>query len=320
MIILKFTLQYYGGVFKEKLMAKNKILVVDDEKKIRDLLLRLFKMNNFETGIASNGNEALEIIKQTENKYQIVLTDIEMPELNGLDFIKAAKEINPELVFIVMTGYGSVDYVIEAMRLGAIGFIKKPLSIVELTSTIQKAETIINARNISVEAYKFINNITKNFEFTTYELHHNIDMLINYLIFELKGSKINRAIVDNATLALYEALTNSIENGNLGLDKSINRDSEIDVFDEFLQRKSDRLKEEQFAKKKIKIEANYYQDKVSFTITDEGKGFEHKKYLANLKENIYSDRLSKGIFLIRSISDKIEFNDKGNQIIIEFNL
>lgn len=118
-----------------------KIIIVDDERIIRKGLERSIaweSMGCTVVGTASNGVEGLEMI-ETLNP-DIVLADVKMPQLNGLDMADAALQINPLLKFIIISGYSDFDNVKKAMKLSAVDFIQKPVSDLELTDAISKAK------------------------------------------------------------------------------------------------------------------------------------------------------------------------------------
>lgn len=113
-----------------------KILVVDDEKHIRDSCIKLLQRKRFDAQGAADGTEALE--KIGKEVYDLVLLDIRMPGMDGIEVLRRAKEIVPNLVVLILTGHGTIDTANEAMGLGAAGFIRKPIAIEDLAETIDE--------------------------------------------------------------------------------------------------------------------------------------------------------------------------------------
>jgi DNA-binding NtrC family response regulator len=111
-----------------------KILVVDDEKHIRDSCIKLLQRKRFEAEGAASGEEALEKVEKAV--YDLVLLDIRMPGMDGIEVLRRAKKIVPDIVVLVLTGHGTLETASEAMSLGAAGFIRKPISIENLAETI----------------------------------------------------------------------------------------------------------------------------------------------------------------------------------------
>jgi len=104
----------------------HKILIVDDETNIRMTLKQCFTAEKYDIDMAVNGQEALEKIKA--NTYDIVLLDIRMPGLTGLEVLEKVRDNNINVDVVMMTAYGSVEKAVEAMKLGAIDFIGKPFT------------------------------------------------------------------------------------------------------------------------------------------------------------------------------------------------
>jgi DNA-binding NtrC family response regulator len=116
-----------------------KILVVDDEVLIRDMVQRgLTQIGGYLVEVAQNGQEAIEKIEK--DIFDLVLTDLMMPEMSGMELLKLIKGTRPELMVIMMTAYGSIETAVEAMRVGANDYITKPVDINELLIHISKAQ------------------------------------------------------------------------------------------------------------------------------------------------------------------------------------
>jgi len=115
---------------------QKRILVVDDEENARIALSKLLVREGYEVSLAGNGNEALRFLQGRE--VELIITDINMPEMNGLTFLRELSKSYPESNVIMVTAYGEVESYIEAMNLGAFEYINKPLKIDELKNVIRK--------------------------------------------------------------------------------------------------------------------------------------------------------------------------------------
>jgi two-component system response regulator HydG len=113
------------------------VLVVDDEKTIRDTLEKALEKENYRVLLAGDGREGLEILHN--DTVDVVLTDLKMPGLDGITFLKTVKQIAPDVEVIVMTGYGTIDTAVEALKEGAYDFIQKPFKRITITRAIRKA-------------------------------------------------------------------------------------------------------------------------------------------------------------------------------------
>ncbi|MGA2515720.1 MAG: sigma-54 dependent transcriptional regulator [Thermodesulfobacteriota bacterium] len=116
-----------------------KILVVDDEAPVRDIVRKgLSQMGGYGVEVAQNGVEAIEKIEK--DVFDLVLTDLKMPEMDGIELLKTIKGTRPEVMVILMTAYGSIETAVEAMRIGANDYITKPVDLNELLIHISKAQ------------------------------------------------------------------------------------------------------------------------------------------------------------------------------------
>ncbi len=97
--------------------ASKRILVVDDEARMCDSLDQLLSGNGYEVSTSQSGRDAIDRIKKEH--FDLVLTDIKMPEFSGLDILRAGKEVDPELIVIMMTGYASLETALDAIKNGA---------------------------------------------------------------------------------------------------------------------------------------------------------------------------------------------------------
>ncbi len=113
-----------------------KILVVDDELLLRDVLFDYLSRQGYEVLMASNGEKALEIAQN--NRFHLALVDIKMPGISGLDVTAKLKELYPQIIVIIMTGYPSLNTAISAIKLGATEYIVKPFRLDELNRIIAK--------------------------------------------------------------------------------------------------------------------------------------------------------------------------------------
>lgn len=113
-----------------------RILIVDDEENTRIGLSKLLSQEGFEVCSVPNGQEALEYLKSS--RVNLVISDINMPEMNGLTFLKELNRLYPSTHVIMITAYGGVESYLEAMNLGAFEYIHKPIKIEELKSVMEK--------------------------------------------------------------------------------------------------------------------------------------------------------------------------------------
>jgi DNA-binding NtrC family response regulator len=118
-------------------MSGEKILVVDDELFVRELLFEFLSKEDYEVVLADCGEKALELIKSEPT--EVALIDLKMPGMNGIETLKKIKEVRPSTLSIIMTGYPTLESSIEALRCGAYDYVMKPFKLNELKSSLEKA-------------------------------------------------------------------------------------------------------------------------------------------------------------------------------------
>jgi len=112
------------------------VLIVDDEENARIGLKKLLVLDGFQVGAVSNGYEALEYLAR--ESVDLVITDINMPEMNGLVFLRELNRSHPAINVIMVTAYGGVESYLEAMNLGAFEYLNKPVRIEELKAVMAR--------------------------------------------------------------------------------------------------------------------------------------------------------------------------------------
>jgi DNA-binding NtrC family response regulator len=116
---------------------KPRILVVDDEPVVRESIRDWFSMDEYPIEMAASGPEAIERLNET--RWDILLTDVKMPGMDGLELQQRARKIDPELTVIIMTAYASVDSAMQAIKEGAYDYVTKPLDPEDLEQIINRA-------------------------------------------------------------------------------------------------------------------------------------------------------------------------------------
>jgi DNA-binding NtrC family response regulator len=120
-----------------KTLNQGRILVVDDQINIVKLLCDFLSKNGYKAVGYTSANQAIKALK--EQKFYLLLTDLNMPEMSGIELLKAALEVDPTLVGIVMTGHGNSKTAMEARKVGAFDYVLKPFKFPELLLTVSRA-------------------------------------------------------------------------------------------------------------------------------------------------------------------------------------
>jgi two-component system nitrogen regulation response regulator NtrX len=139
----------------------SKILVIEDEAAIRRVLIKIIseESDSYDVEEAENGLDGIEKIK--DNDYDLVLCDIKMPKMDGVEVLEKAKKIKPEIPFVMISGHGDLDTAVNTMRLGAFDYISKPPDLNRLLNTVRNA---LDRKVLIVENKRLKKKVSKNYE------------------------------------------------------------------------------------------------------------------------------------------------------------
>lgn len=281
------------------------VLVVDDALADRALAAALAaKWEGCHVLTAVDGNDALEKIQ--EERPDIVLTDIQMPELSGLELVGAVKDEFPGIPVILMTAEGSEDLAAQALRCGAASYVPKRRLAEDLVNTLKLVYmTCIGERNRSQLMHYMIETDTT---FVLHNdlavLHSTVDQLLSMLRCLPLADKTERTRVG---IALTETLTNAYFHGNLEL-----KISPEESQDSVEQRAAARRLESPYAERKIRVRVQISRQRAIFTVRDDGPGFDTESIAPTELNASSSGR--RGLTMMCSIMDKVEFNSRGNEV------
>ncbi|QDU96477.1 ATP-binding response regulator [Lignipirellula cremea] len=287
-----------------------KILVVDDTHMARIQVGGLLAVcANWETVFAKDGQEALECI--AADHFDLVLTDLVMPVMGGLELVERIKKLHPQMPVILMTSQGNEHIASDALRAGAASYIPKRMLGDNLVSTVRSVLDVCHERTSYSRIGPYLRSNRLQF------VIGNDGGLISPLVHVLQEQMLNEAIVDESerirvAIALEEALSNALYHGNLELSSEL-RESENDLYFEVAQQ---RRQIAPYLGRSILIEAIRNQEEVRIMIRDEGPGFDP----TNLPDPTDPENLEKvhgrGLLLIRTFMDKVIHNDRGNEITL----
>jgi len=164
-------------------MERKKILVVDDEESMRHMLTLILKREGFEVRAVEKGSQALQLVES--ESFDFILSDVVMPEMDGLSLLQALKQKKSDATVIMMSAYGNLDTAVEAMKRGAYDYVNKPFKPDEILLTLRKAEERENLRqqNIRlqrelVEKHSFDNIVGKSPKMI--EVYDTIEKIADY--------------------------------------------------------------------------------------------------------------------------------------------
>ena len=292
-----------------------KILIVDDEPTLREFFAEILKRKGFETLKAADGVEGLKIFNQEHP--EIVFTDIQMPNMNGLDFLSEIRKKSLETIVIIITGLGSEEMTLEALRRRANDFLRKPVQPKVLFPIIEKYKTIMEDKTKFEKTKNFF--IQKNF---SVELENNLEIVpevVKRLMSETWDS-ISEEKRLGVRLGLLELIVNAIEHGNLGISYEEKKAAMEESFEGLESLISQRLENSAIAQRRVLIDFYYNKTSCTWTITDEGEGFNWRSLPDPTDPQNILCQNGRGIFLARMSFDNIKFNETGNSVKLEIKI
>ena len=118
------------------LQEKKQVLIVDDEPNLRKILSAQLSRDGYDVLVAEDGEKGLEILR--ENHIDLVVTDLKMPKMDGMQLLRSALELDPTLPVVMITAHGTVDTAVEALKLGAFDYLTKPFDPDALLAAIRR--------------------------------------------------------------------------------------------------------------------------------------------------------------------------------------
>ncbi|MGQ8337680.1 sigma-54-dependent transcriptional regulator [Sunxiuqinia sp. A32] len=137
----------------------SKILVIDDERSIRNTLKDILEYEKYEVDLAEDGNKGIEMIRK--NEYDIILCDIKMPGIDGIEALEKIQILSPDSPVVMISGHGNIDTAVESIKKGAYDFIEKPLDLNRLLITIRNA---MDKSNLITETKVLKKKVSKKYE------------------------------------------------------------------------------------------------------------------------------------------------------------
>lgn len=283
------------------------ILIAEDTRTQARMIQFMLEGEGFQTEVAANGLLALKAIEQ--HPPDIVLTDLHMPEMNGLELVEAVRSRFPSIPVVLMTADGSEEIAVQALQKGAASYVPKRHLKDDLVRTLR---SLLDAARSERDQQRLLDCIEQQ------ELHfklQNDPALVPLLIGHLRQSITQMQLSDaTATIrvgvALQEALLNAMHHGNLEL-KSELREQSSSVYYELGEQ---RRHQPPFDRRHVYVSARLSRSEAIYTIRDEGAGFDP----ATLPDPTNPENIEKcsgrGLLLIRTFMDHVSHNAAGNEL------
>ncbi len=259
--------------------------------------------------MATNGKDALLALKM--QPIDLVLTDMQMDEMDGLELVEAVRADYPLTPVILMTALGSEEIAVKALEKGAASYVAKRRLQQDLMEIVQQ---VIDSSDENRMQSRLMHRLARN-EFS-FVLNNDLSLvhsLVKYLQHTLRcvrlADEVDRLRVG---IAVEEALLNALYHGNLEVSSEL-KERDPNLFEETAR---ERCQEEPYRNRRIFIDAVVSREQARFTIRDEGPGFNPKELPDPTDPANLEKPSGRGILLMRSFMDEIRFNEQGNQVTL----
>ncbi len=285
------------------------ILLVEDEANVLKMLER-FLAPSYRCFSVTSAKDALELVKN-EREIDVVVTDVRMPGMDGLQLIRAIRRMRPHLPAIAMTAYGSEETAVEALRAGASNYLRKPFKSQEFLAVVRKCIDVAQARRGKASALAYLRESTKVFELPARlelaraVLPHLTDGLSDLGIVEAQD-------LLNLDVALEEALSNAVIHGSLQMtDEYARLKQDKESFDKaYAARRAD----PRFSGKTITVSVRLTALEAVFTIEDKGPGFDPDSLPPPQSMTSIQGVQGRGLMLVRLFMDEVVHENAGRRI------
>ena len=284
------------------------ILVVDDsliDLKVASRLLE--QKEGWTVRHARNGVEALEQIEA--HLPSLVVTDMQMPEMNGLELVERARDEFPLIPIILMTAAGSEQIAVEAIETGAASYVPKKELGADLVDT---ATRVLAASQDKRGRRRALNYLTE----MQFELENDLELL-SAVVSEVRQTVRDRWFFDDRgsmhfATAIDEALVNAYFHGNL----EISSELRIEDAQAYYALAEDRRVQEPYVHRRINLRLEMGKDQVSICIEDEGPGFDLSQLSDPTAPGFLERPCGRGVMLMRTFMDEVRFNERGNHVTL----
>lgn len=285
------------------------VLVVDDSPVDRRIAGECARRAGDEVLFAASAEEALDVLQDDEP--DVVVTDLVMPGMSGLDLISEIRSRNAAIPIIVITGKGSEEVAIEALRRGATSYVSKACLLRDLEETLYRVRTRIEAKQLRDQARQLLRSSSFQFELgyepdATQALVTFVQSLLESVSFG------NQTLIMQIGIAISEAITNALEHGNLELDSSL-RDQPGNPYRNLADQ---RMQELPYRERRVQVTISLDPQRLEVRVRDEGPGFDPQKLPDPTDPDCLLQPSGRGIMLARTFMDVVRFNEKGNEVTL----
>ncbi len=297
----------------ERVRHMTRILVVEDSQTQIIHICGLLEQSEWDVDTAVNGKQAVQRLEAGE-QYDLILTDLMMPEMDGLQLVRAVRVHYPGTPVILMTGQGTDSLAIEALEDGAAGYVPKSMLHERLVEEIAQ---VLHAAEVDRSYERLLSCLNRNeFEFELRNEVALIDPLINLLLQMMAGIQLcDSTSRIRVGLALEHALLNALYRGNLEISSGqMQSMHEVLLSGQGTMLIDERLADSKFSDRRIYFDVKMSHEEARFVIRDQGSGFDVSQLPKPGDPDVLEREGGKGLLLMQSFMDEVTFNPAGNEV------
>lgn len=287
-----------------------KVLVVEDDFPSRELLRIFIEKEGHECITAEDGKLGFDIFKK--NMPDIIISDVRMPQMNGVELLETVRKISKDVLIVFVTGHGNEDLALKALELGANNYLKKPIDLSELKVLLKRYETLIQNKNIEHYIPDFI--ISREFELVVDSDLNLIQSVANYLV-DKTGVMFDTKERIRIELGLTELLLNSVEHGNWEISSEEKTQALLD--NTLMELYNTKTSNAELKERRVKIIHKQTDRYCEWLIQDEGCGFNWKCTPNSSNQQFMKNNHGRGIFLSKLQFDEFEYIGIGNTVRVK---
>ncbi len=286
------------------------ILVADDSLLEQRYVGRILEQHSgWRIQFARNGEEALVAIAAAQPA--LVLTDMNMPRMDGLTLVERVREQFPRVPVVLMTGSGSERVAVAALKAGAADYVAKQALAHDLVPILERVLSVGQAEH---RRYKVLQGMTRR---SSQYVLENDPALVPPLVAQFREDLIEMGLCDltgatRAGIALEEALLNAVYHGNLEVSSELRENGD----EAFHRLARERRTQQPYAPRRVRVTARLTPEQATFVIHDQGPGFDVSK-LPDPTDPEFLERPSgRGVLLMRTFMDEVRYNPTGNRVTL----
>ena len=286
------------------------LLVVDDSATDRELVGGLLRKHpEWLVEFAADGGEALERLSQ--GAISAVITDLQMPQINGLELVQRVRDLHPLIPVVLMTSRGNEEVAVQALEDGAASYVSKRALSRDLGPTITRVLAAAQEQHGHVKMLAQMQNCQLSFE-----LENDFDVitaLTSHLQSLLRQMGVcAESEVVRVAIALEEALVNAVYHGNLEVSSELRERDHHEYYS--LARR--RTQEQPYSERRTRVSVDFSRSRATFVIRDEGPGFDPGSLPDATDPSNLERPCGRGLLLMNTFMSEVKFNERGNEVTL----